>query len=174
MAALYGTIWLSMLLFAAGEGRRAFTPRGSAPPHWAWWAFATGLVLAVVHTLLAFAVVHQWSHADALRSTAIQTQSIYGVAFGGGIYVNYLFIAAWLADLWWWRASPGDHVRPATVVWTLRAFYIVMIFNATVVFASGFRRVLGLLLVSWLVRAWSPGVIRPEPSGDPSVPTPRT
>lgn len=158
MPALYGTIWLSMLLFAAGESGRAFTPRGSSPPRWAWWTFATGLLLAIVHTLLAFAVIHNWSHADAVLSTAIQTQSIYGVAFGGGIYVNYLFLAAWLADAWWWRTSPRDYIRPAAAVWTLRAFYMVMIFNATVVFATGFRRVLGLLLVSWLARAWSPGV----------------
>lgn len=157
MAALYGTIWLSMLLFAAGESGRSFTPRGSAPPRWAWWAFATGLVLAIVHTLIAFALVHQWSHADAVVKTAALTESIYGVPFGGGIYFNYLFLAAWLADVWWWRTSPRDYVRPAAATWTLRAFYMVMLFNATVVFASGFRRVVGLLLVSWLARAWSTG-----------------
>ncbi len=167
MAALYGTIWLSMLLFTAGESGRSLTPRGSAAPRWAWWAFATGLVLALVHTLIAFAVVHQWSHADAVLSTAIQTESVYGVLFTGGIYVNYLFFAVWLADAWWWRTSPRDYVRPAAAVWTLRAFYMVIIFNAAVVFATGFRRVLGLLLVSWLARAWSLGVGRLLPSPPP-------
>lgn len=167
MAALYGTIWLSMLLFAAGESGRSFTPRASAPPRWAWWAFATGLVLALVHTLIAFAVVHQWSHADAVVSTAMQTASVYGVPFSGGIFVNYIFFAVWLADAWWWRTSPRNYVRPAAAVWTLRAFYMVIIFNAAVVFASGLRRVLGLLLVSWLARAWSPGVGRRLPSPPP-------
>ena len=153
-----------MLLFAAGESGRSFTPRGSAPPRWAWWAFATGLVLALVHTLIAFAVVYQWSHAGAVLSTAIQTESVYGVPFTGAIYVNYLFFAVWLADAWWWRTSPRDYVRPAAAVWTLRAFYMVIIFNAAVVFASGLRRVLGLLLVSWLARAWGPPLNRPASS----------
>ena len=155
MAALYGTIWVSLLLFAAGESGRSLTPRGAAPPRWAWWTFAGGLALSVAHTLLAFGTVHQWSHADAVRSTAIQTAAIYGVAFGAGVYVNYVFLAAWLADAWWWRSSPPGHVRPAAAVWALRAFYMVIIFNAAVVFAGGLRRVVGLALVSWLARLWT-------------------
>jgi len=155
MVSLYGTIWLSLLLFAAGESGRSLSPRGSAPPQWAWWTFAGGLALGVLHTLLAFATVHQWSHADAVRITAIQTADIYGVPFGAGVYVNYVFLAAWLADAWWWRASPPGHVRPAAAVRSLRAFYMVIIFNATVVFAGGLRRVIGLALVSWLALLWA-------------------
>ena len=155
MAALYGTIWLSLLLFAAGESGRSFTRRASDPPAWAWWAFTAGLALAVVHTLIAFATVHHWSHADAVRITAIQTAAIYGVSFGAGLYVNYGFLAAWLADAWWWKASPPGHVRPAAAVWSLRAFYMVIIFNATVVFAGGLRRIIGLALVSWLALLWA-------------------
>jgi hypothetical protein len=163
MAALYGTIWLSMLLFAAGESARSLTRRGSDPPPWAWWAFAAGLALGVVHTLVAFADVHHWSHADAVRSTAAQTAAIYGVPFGAGIYMNYVFLATWLADAWWWRASPRGYVRPAIAVWSLRAFYMVIIFNAAVVFAGGLRRIAGLVLVSWLVRLWTPGVAAERP-----------
>ena len=155
MVALYGTIWLSLLLFAAGESGRSLSPRGSAPPQWAWWTFAGGLALGVLHTVLAFATVHHWSHADAVRITAIQTAAIYGVPFGAGVYVNYVFLAAWLADAWWWRASPPGHVRPAAAVRSLRAFYMVIIFNATVVFAGGLRRVIGLALVSWLALLWA-------------------
>jgi hypothetical protein len=166
--ALYLTIWLALLLFAAGESGRSFTPRGASPPRWAWWAFAAGLVLAVVHTLLAFSSVHGWSHASAVHSTAVQTQSIYGITFGGGVYVNYLFLAVWMADAWWWRASQPSYARPAPAVWALRAFYMVIIFNAAVVFASGIRRVAGLLLVSWLARVWSAGVSSAVSSGRPS------
>ena len=157
MAALYGTIWVAMLLFAAGESGRSFTPRHSAPPQWAWWVFAGGLALAIGHTLIAFGVVHHWSHADAVISTARQTRSIYGVAFGAGVYVNYVFLAVWLADAWWWRAAGPDRSRPTTLVWALRTFYFIIIFNATVVAAAGFRRALGLLLVSWLARVWTTG-----------------
>ena len=168
-AAMYGTIWLSMLLFAAGESGRSFTRSGADAPPWAWWTFVAGLALAVIHTLLAFALVHQWSNADAVRSTAMQTASIYGVPFGSGVYMNYAFLAAWLADAWWWRVSPMGYVRPAAAVWSFRAFYMVIIFNAAVVFAGGFRRIVGLLLVSWLARVWSPGV-----TARPSALPPRT
>ena len=157
MAAIYATIWAAMVLFTAGESGRSFTPRGSAPPRWAWWAFTAGLALAVIHTVLAFALVHRWSHASAVVSTAAETQAMYGVSFGGGVYLNYAFLAAWLGDAWWWRRTPANYERPATALWTLRAFYFLILFNAAVVFAEGIRRIGGVLLVSWLARAWGGG-----------------
>ena len=161
MAALYASIWMAMLLFAAGESGRSFTPPRSTAPRWAWWVFAGGLVLAIAHTLIAFAVVHHWSHADAVLGTARQTRAIYGVALGAGVYVNYVFLAVWLADAWWWHGAGPNPSRPIAVVWALRAFYFTIIFNATVVAASGFRRAFGLLLVSWLARVWTTGVSSP-------------
>jgi hypothetical protein len=41
---------------------------------------------------------------------------------------------------------------------------MVVIFNAAVIFAVGWRRLLGLVLVSWLSRAWSAGVTAPPSS----------
>jgi hypothetical protein len=72
--------------------------------------------------------------------------------------VNYLFLGVWLADAWWWRASPRGYIRPAAITWSLRAFYMIILFNAAVIFAAGWRRLLGLALLSWLSRAWSAGV----------------
>ena len=164
MLALYATIWLALGLFAAGETGRALTRRGMAPPGWAWWAFVAGLLLALVHTAISFHVVHDWVHADAVRSTALQTAAMYGVAVGWGVYVNYLFFAVWLADAWWWRAAPVGYVRPSAAVWSLRIFYLIVLFNAAVVFAAGWRRLLGLVLVSWLARVWSPTLSRASSS----------
>ena len=152
MIAIYATIWLSMVLFAAGESGRSLAPRGQAPPKWAWWTFTIGLILAIVHTILSFAIVHDWSHSDAVNVTARQTAAIYGVAFGGGVYVNYLFLATWLGDALWWRRS-GPAQGP--ILWLIRAFYLVIIGNAAIVFASGWRRIFGAVLVSWLVRVWA-------------------
>ena len=152
MLALYLTIWMALALFVAGEiGRSEARPRP-----WAWWAFAVGLLMALVHTALAFDVVHNWVHDDAVRSTAQQTEAMFGTAVGWGVYVNYLFFAVWLADAWWWRAgvAPGD--RPRAVTWTLRAFYFVIILNAAVLFAAPVRRALGLLVVAMLAWAWRP------------------
>jgi len=158
MFGLYLTIWLALALFVAGETGRSFARPRLAPPPWAWWAFIVGLLLALAHTLLSFAIVHDWVHDDAVRATAMQTEAMFGVSAGWGVYVNYLFFAVWFADAWWWRAAPARYARPMAVTWTLRAFYMIVIFNAAVIFAAGWRRVLGLLLVSWLSRVWSPGV----------------
>lgn len=157
MPALQGTIWAAMVCFAVGESGRAFTRPGEAAPRWAWWIFTLGLVLAIVHTLLAFDAVHHWSHADAVRSTAAQTEAMFGAAVGGGIYVNYVFFAVWLADAVWWKMAPAGYERPALAVWGLRAFYMLIIFNGIVVFVDGMRRIAGLVIVTWLARIWSPG-----------------
>lgn len=168
MLALYVTIWLSMTLFVVGETGRAWS-RGSRAPLWAWWAFTLGLVLALVHTLLAFDLVHRWRHADAVQATARQTEAVFGVAVGWGMYVNYVFFAVWMADAAWWRTSPGLAHRPLAVVLALRAFYLVIILNGAVIFAAGPRRVLGLVIVGWLLWVWS---LRARPRGILSATTP--
>ena len=155
MPALFVTIWVALLLFVAGETGRSFAHRGSRPPWWAWWAFTLGLLLALVHTVLAFDIVHNWIHDDAVLSTAQQTEAMFGVSVGWGVYVNYVFFAVWLADSVWWRASPDVHRRPAGVMWALRVFYLIIIVNAAVIFAVGWRRIVGILIVSWLVRVWT-------------------
>ena len=153
MVALYGTIWLALVLFAAGEFGRARSPAA----RWGWPAFAGGLVLAIVHTLLSFAIVHRWSHADAVAATAAQTAAVYGASFGGGLYVNYAFFAVWFADAAWWRLSASSQIRPPALMWTVRAFYIVIIVNAAVVFAGGWRRAAGVAVVAAILLAWSRG-----------------
>jgi hypothetical protein len=155
MLALLLTIWLALLLFVAGDTGRSFAHRGSRPPEWAWWAFTLGLLLALIHTVLAFDIVHNWVHDDAVLSTAQQTEAVFGVSVGWGVYVNYVFYGVWLTDAVWWRVSPDLHRRPAAVTWALRIFYLIIILNAAVIFAVGWRRILGLLLVSWLVRVWT-------------------
>jgi hypothetical protein len=155
MLPLYLTIWCALALFVVGETGRSLARRGSPAPAWAWWAFTLGLVLALVHTLLAFDIVHNWVHDGAVEATARQTQEVFGIRVGWGVYVNYVFLAVWLADAWWWRVSPDLHRRPAAVTWVLRGFSLLIIFNGAVVFAAGWRSILGLLVVSWLVRVWS-------------------
>jgi hypothetical protein len=150
MLALYVTIWVALTMFVAGETSRTLS-RQPRPPAWAWWTFSIGLVLALVHTILAFDQVHDWDHAGAVSATARQTAAVFGVAVGWGVYVNYVFYAVWLADAVWWRFSPELARRPAAVTWALRAFYLVIIVNAAVIFAAGSRRIVGLILVSWMV-----------------------
>jgi hypothetical protein len=155
--ALYSTIWLALALFALAEaGKRQWFDRGTAPA-WAWPAWVLGAGLCTVHITLAFAARHHWSHASAVRETARQTAEVYGVAWGGGVYVNYVFLAAWWAEAWWWRIYPVHYFgRRPSITWVLRGFYAVILVNAAIVFASVERRALGVLLVVALGWTWRP------------------
>lgn len=148
VVATYLTIWMALVLFVLAEvGRAKGYGRARA-------VSAAGLVLALAHTLLAFVVFHGWSHADAVMTTARQTADVFGVPVGAGVYVNYLFFAIWFVDVMLWRP-----VVPASRdLWVVRAFYLLIIFNGAVVFAAGWRRLLGLLVVAGMVGAWTSGV----------------
>lgn len=118
--------------------------------------FTAGCLLLIAHTLLAFELVHHWSHALAYRDTARQTQEVVGWNWGGGVYVNYAFILAWTADVGWsWLFPHSYSRRPAAVTLAWHSFALFIILNATVIFGSGFSRalgVIGLMLVA--VAAW--------------------
>ena len=160
MLALYLTIWIALALFVAGElGRSGIRERP-----WAWWASALGLATALLHTAIAFDVVHNWVHDDAVRSTALQTEAVFGMRVGWGVYVNYVFFAVWLADVWWWRAGRAVASRPPGVTLVLRGFYLVIILNAAVIFAAPSRRAWGLAMVALLAWAWRSRQLRSRPA----------
>jgi hypothetical protein len=46
--------------------------------------------------------------------------------------------------------------RPSSATWSLRIFYLIVLINAAIVFASGLRAVAGLLLVATLLWIWRP------------------
>jgi hypothetical protein len=150
---LYLTIWVSLVLFAVGEsGRR----RPDAVAGWAWPAFAAGLLLCLIHIVIAIGSVHGWNHAAVVASTRAQTESVYGIDWGGGVFVNYLFVAAWAIDAWSWRAAAlRGRPLPARWRWPLRLFYAIVVLNAAVIFAAGTRRLLGLAIVGWLLWLWT-------------------
>ena len=151
-AALYVTIWLALAAFIGAEARRR---RWSAPLSFA------GLALLIIHIALAYGVRHGWSHDAAVLATAQQTEAVYGLDWGGGIYINYLFAAVWGIDAWQRWASPAAAAarRPA-LQWGLRAFYGVIIVNGAVIFVPGPRRWLGIAVVLALIWIWRPGSSR--------------
>jgi hypothetical protein len=156
---MYSTVWASLVRFAAG----AIGERGGRP--WAWRAWAGGVALMAVHIALAMGLVHGWSHAAAIAATARATDAVFGLDWGGGVYVNYVFVTVWALDTVWWRLRPADRARrPAAVTWALRIFYVVVIVNAAVVFAAGWRRLIGAFIVATLALAWSrPHLARQRP-----------
>jgi len=154
--ALYWTIWIALVLFAAGEaGKR--TLAGGRAASWAWPASAIGAAIAVAHVVIAMGARHGWSHDAAVAATARQTSAVYGLDWGGGVFVNYAFVVLWIVELWKWRRAPERSVSlPDALTWLARAFFFVVIVNAGIVFAGGLRRIAGAVIVLSLVASWRP------------------
>ena len=150
------TVWLALGGLAAGEIGRAMGRRAGGEPSWAWPVSAAGCIAMILHMLLAMAGRHGWSHDAALQETARQTFEVYGRAWGGGLYVNYAFVALWLTILLCWKLAPPRCERwRGWPLWIARAFVLIVVFNGAVVFASPARRWLGLLLTVVLAGAWA-------------------
>jgi hypothetical protein len=91
-----------------------------------------------------------------------QTEALTGLRWGGGLYINYLFLFVWAGDALWWWVSPRTYQRrPAPISWLVRGFLFFMFFNGAIVFADGWMRVLGMIAVgivgcSWLITHYRP------------------
>jgi hypothetical protein len=154
-AALLTTVWLAMAGFVAGQAGQRVTALTGRAPGWAWPVWSAGALLCVTHALLALAVRYEWNHERAVSATADQTAAVYGLHWGGGIYVNYVFLAVWLADAAWWRFDAAAFLsRPCSLTILVRAFYFIVLINAAVVFAS--HRFPGLILMALLLWIWRP------------------
>jgi hypothetical protein len=142
-AAVFASIAVAVLCWAAAEAL------GSRP------AWTLGALFALVHALLAFAVFYNWSHEQARVSTMRQTEALTGIAFAGGIYVNYVFLLVWLGDAAWWWVSPRSRAdRPRVMAIAVHGFIFFIMVNGAVVFADGLARILGIAAVSIVAVAW--------------------
>ena len=113
--------------------------------------WTAGLAAYLAHVAAAFTFHHGWSHSAAYSETARQTAELFGTKSGAGIYFNYFFTAVWLADVVWLWTRPDSHrTRPRWITVSIHAFMAFMFFNATVVFASGWTRWLGVAATAWL------------------------
>jgi hypothetical protein len=145
------TVWVALTCYAlacAGmlRGSRSSRNRGV-------WTLGCGIFLA--HVACAFGFYHDWSHTDAYRETARQTEAMTGMDWGGGLYFNYLFAALWLGDvLWWWIAPLGRAGRPGWANHLFHGFVFFLVFNGAFVFVRGAMRWYGLLLCLVLAGLW--------------------
>jgi hypothetical protein len=99
----------------------------------------------LLHVVCAFEYYHHWSHAVAYSSTARQTAETVGLDWGGGLYANYAFTVVWVGDVvWWWVGVESYQTRERWIESTVQGFLGFIAFNATVVFATGFSRWLGV------------------------------
>ncbi len=151
------TIWLSLSAYAAGEAGRAglLATFGPAWPR-VMWTF--GCLLYAAHVVAAFSFEHAWSHAAAYENTARQTETIFGLDWGGGLYVNYAFSALWVSEVAWWWLAPARYLnRRHWMDVTVRSVFLFMIASGAVVFVHGSMRWVGLAIVGALAATWWAG-----------------
>ncbi len=142
------TIWAALAGYALGA-TYLLPSRGRR------WAWTVGCLCLVVHVIFAFNYYHDWSQASAYADTARQTAEVAGISWGGGLYINYVLIVAWIMDVvWWWVWPDGYRNRPRllNIIW--QGFLIFIIFNATVVFKTGALRWIGLSLCTGILIHW--------------------
>lgn len=105
------------------------------------WMWTLAFAFHLIHVLLAFAYIHHWSHADAFNLVRERTLETTGFEAGFGIWINYLFTAAWFVDvmMWWVRGIDWPY-RSRTYLLSLHAVCIFMFVNATIIFGPKFWR----------------------------------
>jgi hypothetical protein len=169
---LFGTIAASIASYTGAEWLRfrgGATRQGTAR---ALWTLAA--VLCLVHAAAAFHWRHHWSHAAAYEDTAAQTAALTGLEWGGGLWINYLFLVLWIADAGWWWWSPRSYRSSGSLLTSVvTGFFLFMFLNGAVIFADGMMQILGIAAVLVVAWAWyknrlkaagsrAVGVIRPD------------
>ena len=107
------------------------------------WSIRLALLLLVI--VQAFHFVHRWSHQAAFDATAKETLDKIGFAYGTGVFFNYLFLLVWAIDLIWvWRPETLRNRTQQVLFYAGRAYLLFIAFNGTVVFKTGWMRILGI------------------------------
>ena len=150
------TIWVSIVGYAIGSVIFAASRRR---PEWdsavrMVWTIACASLIA--HFISAFHFYHGWSHAAAYEDTARQTNELFGLNWGGGVFINYALLLVWMIDVgWWWRSGLDSYrKRPWGLVVVWHGLLMFIIFNATVVFGDGVVRWIGLAVILLLIFSW--------------------
>jgi hypothetical protein len=153
-----GTMILATVAWTAGEVLMRRSPLSDRLARGIW---TMGIALALIHVVLAFELVYAWDHEAAVAATAQQAVDRFGWGWRGAIYINYVFLALWFADVCWWWAAPASHATRSLRIETARLIlFTFMFFNGAVVFASASRRLVGIAAVAAVLLA-SPSLRRP-------------
>lgn len=140
-----GTALVAVFFFALGWPWRSPRAVGDS---WGRVYWLMGWAICFGHVLLAFHLAHQWSHDRAVEATAKQTADLVGFPFGGGVWINYGFLAIWGGDAAWrWRVPSRYWMRSARCHWAIIGFLAFIVFNATIVFGGWPGRIVGVAAV---------------------------
>lgn len=151
-----GTIWISIVTYAIGVGTLAFSRKGSRLIQVTRLLWSAAVISLLAHAASAFHYYHSWSHAQAYQDTARQTHEMVGWNWGGGLYVNYVLLVSWIADVgcWWLNGIDSYYNRPTWLIALWHGFLIFVIFNGTVVFEEGWGRWSGAFICFCAVLLW--------------------
>lgn len=145
-----GAIWVAIAGYAGAVILGRYS--GNAWRRQARGCWTLGLLAYLIHVVAAFGYFYDWSHAKGLEETASQTRELTGLDSGSGLYLNYVFTLVWLTDaVHWWIAGLSSHAERHRI-WhlLLHTFFLFMIVNGAIIFASGpvrwFTAVLLILL----------------------------
>lgn len=148
------TVRLALACYAAAVALRLLRRSTGARQATARGFWTAGCLFYLAHVVSAFHFFHGWSHGAAYRETARRTTETVGLDWGGGLYLNYLFTAVWVADvLCWWLAPTRYAARPRWLEGAVQGFLAFMAFNGAVVFATGPVRWAGAA-VCFVLGAW--------------------
>lgn len=149
------TIWVTLAGYGVGAALLALSRKDQRRERAARLAWTIACIGLLLHVACAFHFYHGWSQDSAYRETARQTAEVFGLDWGGGLYINYALMTVWVADVvWWWRGPGLYRRRPVVLVAVWQAFLIFIFFNATVVFETGPLRFTGLFLCLALCLLW--------------------
>ena len=110
-----------------------------------------GACLAMGHSFGALFTFHHGSQAEALESTAQQTEKLLGFRFAAGLYVNYLFVLVWMIDATLRLVVPKKYeLFPHAYRVAVLGFLIFIAINGAIVFKEGWMRTIGFACVLWL------------------------
>ncbi|HEY1067536.1 MAG TPA: hypothetical protein VGE52_15545 [Pirellulales bacterium] len=138
-----------------------------------------GAMLAVIHVVAAFLLVHHGRLEHAYETTGARTAAALAAwgfnanaeaASDGriGVWMNFLFVAVWLVDAGFRSGAPQAwRARPRWLAAAVHAYLAFIVFNATAVFGSPAMRVAAWLALVVLLVAWRRGVQRLASSNAP-------
>src|SRR5687767_12625229 len=142
---------LATVAWAAGEVLMRLSPSSDRLARTIW---TIGIALALMHVVLAFQLAYAWNHDAAIEATVRQMADRFGWGWRGAIYINYLFLALWLADVcWWWLAPAARASRSSRIEAARLALFTFMFVNGAIVFASGIGRLVGIASVAAVLLA---------------------
>jgi hypothetical protein len=150
------TVRLALICYTAATVLSLLRPVADQQRRLVRLLWTAGALLFIAHVAAAFHYKHHWSHAEAVQSTAAQTEQLIGLAFGEGLWFSYLFVLLWTVDAAWsWIHPDSWQNRKPAITLALHAWLFFIAFNGAVIFESGPTRPAGILVTALLaVLAW--------------------